>query len=175
MYHKIFLPVLLSFLSFCISVSAQNAPSAYKQKTKDRADYNNFKQQIMHLKEYAEERKKIPKLQKENHVPIKVTATIDTSEADDDQKNILTGHITQQIGDNSSNAYDITYDRTSTKIITIKKTGDADDPEAMESKKDKEAKPVTTHPKSKKNKEDEEDDSDEEKPVKGKAKDKDDE
>jgi len=160
---------VMSIHTFSIGQQVSDA----KLRSRLRADNSSFHRQILELKEFGEERKKISRLTKENHVPVKVIAVIDTDGADDN--NVIKGYITQVIGENSNNVYELSFDRTTKKITSVKKTGEGDEPEAVE-KKQVEKKPVA-HAKPKKNKDDEDDDdadTDEDKPVKGKQKEKDD-
>jgi len=147
-----------------------------KQKSKDRAEYSAFRHQASALKEFADEKRKIPKLQKDNKAIVKVVITIDS--VDNDEVKTLTGYITQQIGDNSVNAYELTFDRVAKKITAVKKTGDGEDPEAKEPKENTTVKKGAAAPDAKKavhkkSKEDEEDDEEEEKTPPSKEKDED--
>lgn len=146
-----------------------------KAKAKDRSDYNLFHRQMLALKEFSEERRKIPALQKANKgIIIKIAAVVDTSD-DEARSKTLTGFIVQHIGDNSVNVYEVTYDRAVKKIITVKHTLESSEAD----KADKEDKAIETkHPAKKtihkKNKDDDEDaDDEDDKPAKGKDKDED--
>jgi len=165
--------LVLSVLLLVASLARAQNVSAAKQRSRDRADYNTFKHQIIALKEFAEEKKKVSKLIKDNHVPVKVLAVVDSSDSGDDDKNGLKGYICQQIGENSSNIYEISFDRAQKKITAVKKTGEGDDPEVQE--KEPKEKKTTAHAKPKKDKDDEDDDdgTDDDKPAKGKPKAKD--
>ena len=120
--------VLLLLLSFNITSYAQTDKDDRKQDirdnaqerktiTKEKVDYNLFHRQIIALKEYADERKKIPALQKASKMPVKIVSTIDSVDdvLDNDKNKTLTGYITENVGDNSVNVYEITYDRSLTK------------------------------------------------------------
>lgn len=136
-------------------------------------DYVIFRRQILALPEYLDERKKMPTLQKANKGVVKVTAVVDSLE-DDDNSKALTGAIRQDIGDNTMNVYELTFDRKTKKIVGIKRTQEAMDAD-KEAAADKEEKTTTIKTKEKtvvkkKKDEDEDEDMDEEKPVKGKAK-----
>ncbi|MCD6010371.1 MAG: hypothetical protein K0Q79_233 [Flavipsychrobacter sp.] len=146
----------------------------------DRIDMKNditiFKRQILGLKEYAAERKKIPDLQKTSKMMVKVTAVVDTEAIDQgaDLKTLL-GSIRQDVGDNSTVMYELVYDRAQKKISSIKRTPEAIDAdrELADEKEEKATakKPAAAKkPVAKKNKDedDEEEDPDEEKPAKGK-------
>ena len=151
-----------------------------KARVKDKVDYNVFRRQMLSLKEYLDERKKIPSLQKESKMHVKVVAYVDSTDGGDDSKT-LTGFIRQDVGDNSTNVYEVTYDRALKKITLVKPTGEANEIEKQEKatpKKTTEKAPVKTEVKKKpkpKSDEDDDDDMDEEKPAKGSHKDKDDE
>lgn len=145
-----------------------------KARVKDKVDYNVFRRQMLSLKEYLDERKKIPSLQKESKMHVKVVAYVDSTDGGDDSKT-LTGYIRQDVGDNSTNVYEVTYDRATKKITLVKPTGETNEIEKQEKAAPKKT-PVKTEVKKKpKTDEDEDDDADEEKPAKGSRKDKDDE
>ena len=186
MKHKIALFFL--FLPLSLASFAQNVPPKEKmtreekdEKNKAREarintknDYVLFRKQIIALKEYNDEKKKVPKLQADNKMTlVKVVIAIDSVDEGDTTK-ILTGYIVQNIGDNATLLYDITYDRALKKIVSLKRTQeaiDADKEEKEDKAKDKKpgAKPVVH----KKNKDDDDDDEPEEKPSKTKEKDED--
>lgn len=180
-------------LAFCVLVSA----TAFAQKEKmtreekdeknearltrikDKTDYALFHRQMLSLKEYNDERKKIPNLQKANKVPVKIVPVIDSlDDVDDAAAKTLIGYIRQDIGDNSTNLYEVTFDRAQKKIVAVKHTAEAIDAEkeAAEERAEKASEkktPVKTTVKKKKSDDDDDDDGDDDKPVKGK-KDKDD-
>ncbi len=142
----------------------------------NKSDAAIFRRQLLALKEYADERKKIPALQKANKgVVVRVSVAVDTADLTDDAiTKTLNGYIKQDIGDVSNNTYEAIFDRTLKKITSLKKTGDGEEvekaeaPEKAEPKKTDTKKP-TVH---KKNKDDDDDDdADDDKPAK---KDKDD-
>jgi len=139
---------------------------AREARIKDKTDYNLFHRQMLALKEYHDERAKIPNLQKANKVTVKVTAVVDTTaDMDDDAGGkILTGYIRQDIGDNSSNVYEVTFDRVKKKIATIKRTGEGEEVEKADKttpKKTEEKKTIK-----KKNKDDDDDDDTDDAPAK---------
>ncbi|NDC41908.1 MAG: hypothetical protein EBZ77_10215 [Chitinophagia bacterium] len=153
-------------------VPAPHSTPESRQKAKLRMDYSTFRREINALKEFAEERKKIPALQKEQKAPVKVVATIDSIETEDDAKvTTLTGYITQIIGENSSNAYEVTFDRATRKITQVKRTTEAVEPEATAPA----AKPAAKKPAPKAHtspkKDDDDADDEEEKAPAGKEKD----
>src|ERR1035437_6940181 len=101
------------FLIFCLLFSL---PSFAQQKEKmtredkqekneartarinSKNDYAIFHRQLLSLKEYMDERKKIPNLQKANKMPVKVVVAIDTvDEGDEASAKKLTGYIRQDI------------------------------------------------------------------------------
>ena len=178
MKNFIIITILLCLSFPALSIAQAPTPHSTpesRQKSKDRSDYSLFRRQIIALKEYGEERKKIPALQKENKELVKVFVTMDSTETDDTAKNkFLQGFITQQIGDNTANAYEITFDRTSRKITTVKRTGESTDPEPTEvkakpaPKKDGEIKKATPKKKKDGDEDDEEEEEKEEKPSKEK-------
>ncbi len=163
----------LSFpaLSLAQAPTPHSTPES-RQKSKDRSDYSLFRRQITASKEFTEERKKIPLLQKENKEIVKVYVTMDSTETDDTAKNkFLQGFITQQIGENTANAYELTFDRTTRKITTIKRTGESTEPEPAEVKEKPAPKKGTEvkKPAPKKKKDgDEDEEEEEEKPSKEK-------
>ncbi len=139
----------------------KHASAEVKEKQRERADYKDFRKQIMLLKEYADEKKKIPKLAKDSKEPVKIIASIDSIDGGDEIKT-LTGYITQQIGDNSINAYELTYDRATKKITAVKKTGDGVEPEVAEAKEKPAAKEATKKKPATAKKKDEDGDDEEE-------------
>ncbi len=160
------------------------------QARQERIDLKNdmviFKKQILGLKEYALERKKIPDLQKTSKMAVKVTAVIDSESTENSaESKTLIGYIKQDVGDNTTNMYELTYDRAQKKITSVKRTPEAIDAdrELAEEKEEKASaksektsikkstagkKPVT-----KKDEDEDDEDADEEKPSKSKRKDKD--
>jgi len=141
-----------------------------KEKAKAKTDYNLFHRQMLALKEYSEERRKIPALQKANKMTVKIAAVVDSSD-EDAQSKVLTGYIVQNIGDNSTNLYQVTFDRVQKKIITVKHTAEAIEAEKSDKadKDEKTEEKKTIHKKSK----DDDDDDDDDAPAKGKEKEKD--
>lgn len=176
---NLIITILLCFSCSTILLAqppARHASPEAKQKAKDRSDYSLFRRQITALKEFSEERKKIPALQKENKELVKVYVTMDSTETDDTAKNkFLQGFITQQIGDNTTNAYEITFDRTTRKITTVKRTGESAEPEPAEVKEKPAPKKGTEvkkpAPKKKKDGDEDEEEDEEEKTPAGKEKD----
>jgi len=124
--------LLAFFILIGTSIFAQEATTP-KTKNKDKADFATFKKQMMGLQEYIDERKKIPKLQKQNKATVKVYVVVtkdSTADADDEtQNNILNGFIRQDIGDNSFNVYEVEFDRVTKKITSVKATGEGLDPD----------------------------------------------
>jgi hypothetical protein len=162
------------FFLFCLTLSITSFAQTEKMdqddkrearstRIRDKTDYNLFHRQMLSLKEYSDERRKIPNLQKANKMTVKVSAVVDTT-IDAGDKTLI-GYIRQDIGDNSSNVYEVTFDRALKKIVNVKYTGEGDEVE-----KEEKAPPAKTiH---KKNKDDDDDDDpDDAKPSK---KDKDD-
>ena len=146
-----------------------------KAKAKDRTDCNLFHRQMLSLKEFSEERRKIPALQKANKgTVVKIAAEVDTSDVEAGSKT-LTGFIVQHIGDNSVNVYVVNYDRADKKITTVKHTTEGTEADKAD-KEDKAEEPKhpakkTIHKKTKD--EDEDADDEDDKPAKGKDKDED--
>ncbi len=162
------------------------------QARQERIDLKNdmviFKKQILGLKEYGLERKKIPDLQKTSKMTVKVTAVIDSESTENSaESKTLIGYIKQDVGDNTTNMYELTYDRAQKKILSVKRTPEAIDADrelaeekeekasAKEEKSSMKKGSVSKKPVAKKNKDedDEDDEADEEKPSKSKRKDKD--
>lgn len=143
-----------------------------KTLTKERVDYNLFHRQLVALKEYSDERKKIPALQKASKMPVKIVASIDSVDdvGDETKSKTLTGYISENIGDNSTNIYEVTYDRTLKKIISVKATGETSDIEQEETTGKKTTEKKTSV---KKTKDEDDDDADEDQSTKKKAKDED--
>jgi len=155
----------------------QDKNQARDARVTKKNDYALFHKQMLGLKEYADERKKIPALQKANKGPIKVVAVIDSNDNDEEGSKTLMGYIRQDVGDNNTNMYECIYDRAAKKIISVKRTPEAadadkeaaDDKEDMATEKKPGAKKVTP----KKSKDDDDDDPDD-KPAKTTHKEKDD-
>jgi hypothetical protein len=164
-----FIAILLCS-TFSLWAQLPHSTPESRQKMKERADYGIFRRQAAALKEFGEERKKIPALQKENKETVKVFVAVDSIDSDDTTKNkFIQGYIVQQIGENTANAYELTFDRAQRKITTVKRTGESADPEAGEPKEKKTTtaaakKPGTTaaKPAPKKKKDPDGDDEDEE-------------
>lgn len=86
---------ILSVLLFTTQATFAQTPHStpeQREKAKLRSDYGLLKRQIASLKEFAEERSKIPALQKENKMLVKVVPTVDS--ADDEKVKTITGYIT---------------------------------------------------------------------------------
>ena len=175
--------LLVFCLFFSIATFAQQEPMTREEKDEKNAarmerinsknDYALFRKQILGLKEYDAERQKIPALRKSSKMPVKVSAVIDSNDNDveGESKNLI-GYIRQDVGDNSTNMYELTYNRAQKKIISIKHTQEAIDADKEEMDEDDQKSPgakKTIHKKSK----DDDDDPDDDKPTKGKQKDKD--
>jgi len=103
----------------------------HKALSKLKVDYNLFRRQMLALKEYGDERKKIPDLQKASKMTVKIVAYVDSVDADDSAKTLL-GYIAENVGDNSTNIFEITYDRAQKKITAVKPTGETSDIEQDE-------------------------------------------
>ena len=138
----------------------------HKALSKLKVDYNLFRRQMIALKEYGDERKKIPAIQKASKMTVKIVAYIDSVEADDSSKT-LTGFIAENVGDNSTNIFEITYDRSQKKITAVKPTDETSDIEQDENGDTK--KPGPKKAGAKKSKGDDDDDDIEE-PNPGKRK-----
>ena len=171
-------------LVLCVSTFAQKKEKmeqdekdekreARSTRIKDKTDYALFHRQMLSLKEYGDERRKIPNLQKANKMPVKVTAVVDTTiDADDEAgSKTLIGYIRQDIGDNTSNVYEVTFDRAQKKIVGVKFTGEPNELEKEEKAAPKKVAPSKTiH---KKNKDDDDDDDPEDEKPSKKEKDED--
>jgi len=149
-------------------------------KINNKNDVALFRKQIIGLKEYAAERKKIQDVQKSDKMAVKLSAVVDTDDIAADSKTLM-GYIRQDAGDNTMNMYELTFDRKQRKISSIKRTPEAmdADKEAADEKEEKAATKKETKaatqkadvkkatPKKKKDDDDDDDDPDD-KPVKGK-------
>ena len=131
----------------------------------EKNDYALFRKQVAALKEYADEKKKIPKLQADNKVPVKVVVAIDSIDEGDTVTKVLTGYIVQNVGDNATLMYDITFDRAQKKIISVKRTQEAIDADKEDSENAAEKK-QGVKPAVHKKKDDDDDDEPETKPSK---------
>jgi len=178
MKHKI---TLLLFVFISVTSYAQTDKEERKQDirenaqerktiTKEKVDYNLFHRQLIALKEYADERKKIPALQKASKMTVKITTSIDSldEQTDDSKYKTITGYITENVGDNSVNVYEVTYDQK--KIVSVKATGETSDVD-QEDAADK--KTTTKKASAKKKGDDDDDDADDDAAPKKKTKDKD--
>lgn len=169
--------VLLLCLSF-VSLAQQKDKMSREDKDEKiqarqgrvdlKNDYVIFRRLIVGSREYADERKKIPVLQKTNKM-VKVVAVIDSVESDEEAKT-LTGSIRQDVGDNSTTMYEITFDRVQKKIVGFRRTQEAMDAD-KEEQENKAEKAAASGPKEKtvvkkKKTDDDDDDADEEKPAK---------
>ena len=137
-----------------------------KTKAKDKLDYNLFHRQILALKEFSEERRKIPALQKANKTTVKVVAIVDTTGDDDTRSKVLTGYIVRNMGEDATNIYEITFDRAQQKIISVKHTA-----EATEGDKDEDADEKPADTKKTIHKKTKDDNNDDDAPDKSKEKD----
>lgn len=124
--------LLIAFQSTLIAQTGKKTPAdkedrkealdERKAKNRDKVDNNLFRRQMLSLKEYADERKKISELQKLNKGVVKVLAYVDTLDADDGKNKSLIGYICEIVGDNATNIYEATYDRAQKKIINVRMT-----------------------------------------------------
>ena len=144
----------------------QNAAEK-KIVSKLKVDNNLFRRQMLALPEYADERKKIPALRNASKMPVKIAVYVDSLGDAGDEAKTLTGYICENIGDNSTNIFEITYDRAAKKITAVKPTGETSD---IEQDNDTEIrKPGVKKPAAKKNKgEDDDDDPEEDAPARKK-------
>ncbi len=140
----------------------------HKQLSKQKVDYNLFRRQMLALKEYGDERKKIPALQKASKMTVKIVVYVDSLDGSDDNSKTLTGYIAENVGDNSTNIYEITYDRAQKKITAVKPTGETSDIEQDENADAK--KPAAKKPGAKKAKGDDDDDDGDDEPASSKKK-----
>ena len=142
-----------------------------KAIAKEKVDYNLFRRQMLALPEYIDERKKIPALQKASKMSVKIVAYVDTVDnLGDDAKNTpLTGYISEVVGYNTTNMFEVSYDRALKKIVAVKATGETSDIDAPDdAAKTTPGKKATTK---KAKDEDEDDDADDDKPAKKRPKD----
>ena len=114
----------LLLLICCFAISTAAFSQAKHTKIQARSDSSLFHHQIMALKEYKAELKKIAKLSKENGKPVKIKIEIDAvsadAEDDGDTKNtIITGYIKEDMGDMVTEAYQISFDTVTKKITSV--------------------------------------------------------
>ncbi len=152
--------------------------AARMARINSKNDYGLFRKQIQALREFEAERQKIPALRKSSKMPVKVVAFIDSNDNDaEGTTKTLIGYIRQDVGDNSTNMYEIIYDRAQRTIVSVRHTPEAieADREFMEEQQEK-ASPEKRQPKKviQKKAPAEDDDDEDGKPVKGKKKAKDD-
>jgi len=183
MKNRFFLLSVVLLVS--ISSFAQREPLSREEKDEKNAermarvnaknDYANFRKAIMALKQFDAERQKIPALRKSSKMPVKVVAVIDSNENDAESKTLM-GYIRQDVGDNSTNMYEITWDRLKKAIVSVRRTQEAIDADRdQQDEQPEKATPRSHEKKVIKKKTDDDDDEPEEKPVKGKHKDDDEE
>jgi hypothetical protein len=92
-----------------------------------KTDALNFRNQITRITEYKEEQKKVKALSAANKEPVKVKIEIDIdssaleeeTDITDTANNILTGYIKEESAMESIVAYELHFDRTTKKIISI--------------------------------------------------------
>ncbi len=186
MKNKISIVFLLLLLLSITSFAQKEKMTREEKDEKNQArttrinnknDYVVFHRQILGLKQYQDERKKIPVLQKANKgAAIKVLAIVDSLDDEEDGKSKnLQGFIRLDVGDNSTNMYEVIFDRTTKKIISVNRTQEAIEAD-KEAASDKQENITTGKPKEKavihkKNKDDDDDEeSDEDAPAKSKSK-----
>lgn len=105
----------------------KNEKNAARQARVDsKNDFAIFKKQMLALKEFEAARQRIPVLRKMNKVAVKVTVAVDSTDDDGagDSKT-LAGYIRQDVGDNTTNLYEITFDRAQKKIVRVVRTEEA--------------------------------------------------
>ena len=143
----------------------QEKIDARATRIKDRADYALFRRQMLALKEYQDERKKIPALQKQNKAVVKVLAVVDSLDDAGDNPKTLSGYIRQDIGGTTANVYEVTFDRARKAITAVKPTGESTEPEKEEKAEKKPVQKKTEKTIKKKNADDDgDDDEEQEKP-----------
>ena len=120
---KTLIPLLLCL---AISITAFSQAKHIKSQTKSqiKSDSALFYHQIVALKEYKSELKKLPKLSKENGKAVKIKIEIDamSQDVDDDadaKNTIITGYIKEDFGDMVTEAYQISFDTVTKKITSI--------------------------------------------------------
>ncbi|MES2701822.1 MAG: hypothetical protein V4649_04240 [Bacteroidota bacterium] len=123
-----------------------------KAASQQKVDYNLFRRQMLTLKEYSDERRKMAELQKTTKDQVKLVAYVDSTNEADDSKTLV-GYIRENVGENSTDLYEVTYDRSLKKIIFVKATGETVELDEERAK----GKPGTKKPAAKKSKDDEDD------------------
>src|ERR1043165_876123 len=116
----------VGLLASSVSAIAQTDKEDREEKkavAKQKVEYNVFRRQILTLPEFGDERRKVAELQKGTKTPIKVVAFVDSTTDADDAKTLI-GFIRDNAGDNSTDVYEITYDRALKKIIAVRPTGE---------------------------------------------------
>ena len=143
-------------------------PSAEaQQRMKVKAEYSQIKRLILALPEFTAEKKKIPTILAANRgQTVKVIPTIDSVEGDTTTIKTITGYITQLVGDNATNIYEVTYDRIEQKLTSVKRTGEQLEPEVAPKKKAAKSK-IGTKPKQQKEDDEEEEEAEEAPTPKG--------
>lgn len=162
-YTKLF---ITSFIMLCSLVALAQRPKLQpsaeaQQRMKDKAEYSQIKRLILALPEFTAEKKKIPSILAANRgLAVKVLPTIDSVEGDTSTTKTITGYITQIVGDNATNVYEVTYDRKEQKLTSVKRTGEQQEPELAPKQNANKAK-ANTKPKQQKEEEEEEEDAEE--------------
>lgn len=126
-----------------------------KAASKQKVEYNVFRRQILTLPEFGDERRKVAELQKGMKQQVKLVAYVDSTNDAEDAKT-LAGYIRENVGDNTTDVYEVTYDRALKKITAVRPTGD-------KLELDKDEKPVKKSAAASKKQKDE--DADEEEPA----------
>ena len=116
--------LFLIALAICSPSFAQNQKEKMTREEKneknqarlDRINNRNdiavFRKHMLGLKEYANEKKKMAALQKTSKMAVKLSAVIDSDAVENaSESKTLLGYIKQDVGDNTTNLYEITYDR----------------------------------------------------------------
>lgn len=174
---------LLLLLSLSLTSFAQKKDQAGKDDkkeekaerqavAKEKVDYNLFHRQMLSLKEYSDERRRLSAL-KTSKDHSKIVAYVDST-GDAENNKYITGFIAQSSGEDITNLYEISFDRHIKKIVSVKPTQEAADMgrdlDAVQSR----LAPKKAAAAKKKTADDDDEEEDEEvKPAKGKQKTKD--
>lgn len=129
--------LVLAFSLMSLFALGQNEPLSREDKDEknaarmDRINTKNdiavFRKQLAGSKEYSAERARLATMQKAGKGQFRLSAVVDTGDLDNSaSQNLLNGYIREDEGDNSTNVYEAVFDRKMKKIISMKKTADAE-------------------------------------------------
>ena len=132
-----------------------------KAANKDRVDIAVFRRQILSLREFSDQRRKVAEWRAQGKGIIKIFAVVDSLNDIEDGK-FLKGYIQLIKGDEVANVYELTFDRALKRITLVKPTDEKLDLADDEEKAERKTKSATAKPVKKKKTDDDEEDDEEE-------------